>query len=132
MLFFSVFQHPYHFHPCSDYLSEGPSTGTNFGSAWLKFGTDRLFTLQFFSEPNPLFGTRAIFPLAVPDIFCSVNRALVLFALPDVKITGYHIFENRIQTLYRINSNFYKLSFHVNQRNLLLWRRESLFHFLLK
>lgn len=62
--------------------------GTNFGSAQLKFGTDRLFTLQILSEPNPLFGTRAIFPPAVPEIFCSVNRALVLFAIPDVKITG--------------------------------------------
>ena len=59
-----------------------------FGSAWLKFGTDRLFTLQILSEPNRLFGTRAIFPPAVPEIFCNVNRALVLFAIPDVKITG--------------------------------------------
>ena len=49
------FQHLYHFHPCSDYLAEGPSMGKNFGSAQLKFGTDRLFTLQILSEPNPFF-----------------------------------------------------------------------------
>ena len=49
------FQHPYHFHPCSDYLAEGPSTGKNFGSVRMKFGTDRLFTLQILSEPNPFF-----------------------------------------------------------------------------
>ena len=48
------FQHPYHFHPVSDYLAEGPSTGKNFGSARMKFGTDRLFTPQILSEPNPL------------------------------------------------------------------------------
>lgn len=49
------FRHPYHFHPCSDYLAEGPSTGKNFGSVRMKFGTDRLFTLQILSEPNPFF-----------------------------------------------------------------------------
>ena len=74
----AFFQHPYHFHPCSDYLAEGPSTGKNFGSAGMKFGTDRLFTLQILSEPNPFFGTRAIFTRAVPKIFCGVNRPLAL------------------------------------------------------
>ena len=58
--------------------------GKNFGSAQLKFGMDRLFTLQNLSEPNHLFGTRYIFTRAVLEIFCSVNRALVLFAIPDV------------------------------------------------
>ena len=71
------FQHPYHFHPCSDYLAEGPSTGKNVCSARMKFGTDRLFTLQILSEPNPFFGTLTIFTRAVPKIFCSVNRDVI-------------------------------------------------------
>ena len=55
-------QHPYHFHPCSDYLAEGPSTGKKF---W--FGTDEMWYGQvvysanfiraepfFFLEPVPI------------------------------------------------------------------------------
>ena len=57
-----------------------------FGMVEVWYG--QVFTLQILSEPNPLFGTRAIFTRAVPEIFCSVNRGLVLFAIPDVKITG--------------------------------------------
>ena len=54
-VYFFITRYTYHFYPCSDYLAEGPSTGKNFGSARMKFGTDRLFTLQILSEPNLFF-----------------------------------------------------------------------------
>ena len=51
--------------------------GKNFGLACMKFGMDWLFTLPILSEPNPFFfENRAIFTWAVPNFFCSVNRAL--------------------------------------------------------
>ena len=48
---FSFFQHP-----CSDYLFEGPSTGKNFDSARLKFGTDRLFHCKFYPSRTLFLG----------------------------------------------------------------------------
>ena len=69
------FQRLYHFHPYSDYLAEGPSKGKNFRSARMKFGTDRLFTLQILSEPNPFFRDPCHFHRALPKVFCSVKLA---------------------------------------------------------
>ena len=58
-------------------LAEGPSTGKNFGSARMKFITDRLFTLQVLPESNLFFlGPVPISPEPRQKLFCSVNRAL--------------------------------------------------------
>ena len=65
-----------------------------------------------FIRAEPSFWDPCHFPpQPCQKIFCNVNRALVLFAIPDVKITGLNIIYLKI--IYRINSNFYKLSFHV-------------------
>ena len=46
-------------HRFADYPAEGLSTGKNFGSARMKFGSNRLFTLQIYLRRTFFFGTRA-------------------------------------------------------------------------
>ena len=119
------FQHSYHFHPCSDYLAEGPSTGKNFGSARMKFGTDRLFTLQILSEPNLFFfGTRANFTRAVPKHFCSVNRALVSLygsiwtSVVCTDITAFGLYKTSVKILpYRPPAHLIQAEYYSHLNN---------------
>ena len=92
------FQHPYHFHRCSDYLTEGTRTGKFLVRHGWNLVRTGCLDCKFYPSRTLFWGTRAIFTRAVPKTFFS--KCIPGFQLSPISFLHKHLTHSMYRGLW--------------------------------